>query len=56
MSNHYHVILHIDTERVKAWSEQEDIDHWERLFSLPVIVQHYLAKEPISLVERDTVS
>jgi hypothetical protein len=56
MSNHYHVILHVDTERAKAWSEQEVIDRWERLFSLPVIVQRYLAKELITQVERDTVS
>jgi hypothetical protein len=33
------VILHVDTERAKAWSEQEVIDRWERLFSLPVIVK-----------------
>jgi REP element-mobilizing transposase RayT len=56
MQNHYHVILHVDTERAKAWSEQEVIDRWERLFSLPVIVQRYLAHEPISQAERDTVS
>jgi hypothetical protein len=48
MSNHYHVILHVDTERAKAWSEQEVIDRWERLFSLPVIVQRYLANEAIT--------
>ncbi|MEW8279996.1 MAG: transposase [Candidatus Thiodiazotropha sp.] len=25
MSNHYHVILHVDTERAAEWSEQEVI-------------------------------
>jgi REP element-mobilizing transposase RayT len=56
MSNHYHVILHVDTEHAAAWSENEVIDRWERLFSLPVLVQRYLAKEAISQAERDTVS
>jgi REP element-mobilizing transposase RayT len=56
MSNHYHVILHVDSDRAKGWSELEVIERWQRLFSLPVIVQRYLAKAPISQAERDTVS
>jgi hypothetical protein len=56
MSNHYHVILHVDTERADAWREQEVIYRWERLFSLPVIVQRYLANEAITHAERDTIS
>jgi hypothetical protein len=56
MSNHYHVILHVDTERAKGWSEQEVIERWEKLFSLPVIVQRYLSKMDITQSERNTVS
>jgi hypothetical protein len=56
LQNHYHVILHVDTERATDWSELEVIERWERLFSLPVIVQRYLAKEAITQAERDTVS
>jgi hypothetical protein len=56
MSNHFHLILHVDIERAKALSEQEVIERWERLFSLPVIVQRYLANEATSQAERDTVS
>jgi hypothetical protein len=56
ISNHYHVILHVDTEHAKGLSEQEVIERWERLFSLPVIVQRYLAQAPITQAERDTVS
>jgi hypothetical protein len=43
MSNHYHVILHVDTHAATSWSEQEVVDRWQRLFSLPVIVQRYLS-------------
>ncbi len=56
MSNHYHVILHVDSESATQWSEQEVIERWEQLFSLPVIVQRYLAKEALTQAERDTVS
>ncbi|MEW8329683.1 MAG: transposase [Candidatus Thiodiazotropha sp.] len=56
MSNHYHVILHVDTERAVEWSEQEVITRWERLFSLPVLIQRYLSRDAISRAERDTVS
>jgi REP element-mobilizing transposase RayT len=56
MSNHYHVIFHVDPERAAGWSEQEVIERWERIFSLPVIVQRYLAKEAITQAERDTIS
>ena len=56
LHNHYHVILHVDTQLAVGWSEHEVIERWERLFSLPVIVQRYLAKEPITQAERDTVS
>jgi REP element-mobilizing transposase RayT len=56
MSNHYHIILHVDTHAATSWSEQEVIDCWQRLFSLPVIVQRYLAKEPLSRPERYAVT
>ncbi|MGD8913626.1 MAG: hypothetical protein PVJ68_12925 [Candidatus Thiodiazotropha sp.] len=54
--NHYLVILPIDTQRAEVWSEQEVIEPWERLFSLPAMVQRYLPKEAITQTERDTVS
>ncbi|MEW8607057.1 MAG: transposase [Candidatus Thiodiazotropha sp.] len=56
MSNHYHVILHIDAENAAGWSEQVVIERWERLFSLPVLVQRYRAMEALSKAERDVVS
>ncbi|MCU7920443.1 MAG: transposase [Candidatus Thiodiazotropha sp. (ex Epidulcina cf. delphinae)] len=56
LSNHYHVILHVDTERAAGWSEQAVIERWERLFSLPVIVQRYKAREALTRAEREAVS
>jgi hypothetical protein len=55
LHNHYHVILHVDTQLAVGWSDHEVIERWERIFSLPVMVQRYLAREAITQAERDTV-
>ncbi|MEJ2691559.1 MAG: transposase [Candidatus Thiodiazotropha sp.] len=56
MHNHYHVILHVDTEHAAGWSDHEVIARWERLFALPDLVQRYVAKEVITGAEREVVS
>ncbi|MFT4764860.1 MAG: hypothetical protein ACI9OH_001963 [Oleispira sp.] len=33
MSNHYHVILHINTARAKNWSDYEVVERWHKLFN-----------------------
>ena len=32
MSNHYHVILHVDAEKAKHWDQDEVIERWRKLF------------------------
>jgi hypothetical protein len=56
MSNHYHVIVHVDADSAARWSENDVIERWERVFSLPVIVERYRSMEAISKAERDLVS
>lgn len=51
MSNHYHLVLHVDRERAQTWSADEVIERWCRLFKGPDIVQRYRAGE--ILVGRD---
>ena len=41
MSNHYHLVLHIDQSRARAWTAQEVIERWTRLFSLPVLIERW---------------
>jgi REP element-mobilizing transposase RayT len=41
MSNHYHVVLHVDKERATTLTEQEVIARWKQLFGLPMLVEHY---------------
>ena len=33
MSNHYHVVLHINTDKAKAWSDLEVVEHWHQIFN-----------------------
>ncbi len=34
MSNHYHVVVHIEADRAKLWSNSEVLDRWGRVFSV----------------------
>ena len=45
MSNHYHVILHINTDRAKSWSDYEVVERWHQLFNGTVLSQKYFKNE-----------
>ena len=52
MSNHYHVVLHINRERAKSWSDQEVVERWHRLFRGTPRSQKFLKGEPLTEVEQ----
>lgn len=60
MSNHYHLVLHVDVRRSKTWSPVDVVKRWTRLYRLPPIVDRWLRQEAgeaesqvaIDLVER----
>jgi REP element-mobilizing transposase RayT len=41
MSNHYHLVVHVDQHRAKALSAQEVIQRWATLFSCPPLVDRW---------------
>lgn len=43
MSNHYHVVLYVNKERARQWSQRRVVEHWEQLFRLPPSVQRWTA-------------
>ena len=42
MSNHTHVVLHIDTERAKGWSMDEVLTRWHELHHGTYLTQTYM--------------
>jgi len=56
MSNHYHVVLHIDAVTASQWTEQEVCEHWHALYKGTLLTQKYLQGEDLSLVENEAVT
>ncbi len=51
MSNHFHVVLHINQDQAGQLSQEEVIDRWTLLFNPSPIVQRYLTGEKLLKVE-----
>jgi len=58
MSNHYHVVLRVDTERASALDDEAVLRHWTQLFAGPLLVQRYLseARSQMGQAECDKVA
>ncbi len=48
MSNHYHVVLHVDEARAKGWSKEEVVERWTQLYKGSVLVDRWL-KNPAAM-------
>ena len=53
MSNHFHLVLHVNHQQAKALSHDEVIQLWLKLFKAPAIVSRYLNNEELLDVELD---
>jgi hypothetical protein len=42
MSNHFHQVVRVDVERAQAWSDDEVLRRWTKLYTGPELVQQYL--------------
>ncbi len=56
MSNHYHVVLRVDRERVLTWSEDEVIARWTTLYTGPTLIQALRAGKPLAKAQRQKAS
>ncbi len=52
MSNHYHLVLHINQQAALCLSDDEVISHWKSLAKLPLVVQQHQKGEPLSEAEK----
>ena len=43
MSNHYHIVLHINISKARAWTDTEVIQRWHRLYAGNHLTHQYVA-------------
>lgn len=55
MHNHYHVVLHVDSQRAASWSNDEVLQRWCRVYKGPLLVQQYLAGDTLLAAQLDSV-
>jgi len=56
MSNHYHIVIRIDAEQVKSWSDKEVAHRWLQVFSGPVLMHQYLGEANLTTTELERVA
>ncbi|HEY9033703.1 MAG TPA: transposase [Pseudomonadales bacterium] len=57
MSNHYHLVLHVNAEKAGAWTDEEVIERWLQLYTGPLLIHRYRQnKEALGDAEMAQVS
>ncbi|MAS25239.1 MAG: transposase [Oceanospirillaceae bacterium] len=56
MSNHFHVVLHINQSKAESWSAREVIERWHQLYKGTLWSHKYLEGDELSEPEKDLVS
>lgn len=56
MSNHFHLVLHVDTESAQQWSPDEVIDLWLKLYAGPLVVHKYKTGAVLTTYEQDALA
>ncbi|NND45401.1 MAG: hypothetical protein HKN58_08755, partial [Xanthomonadales bacterium] len=51
MSNHYHVVVRVNTDEGRDWSEREVAEHWTRLFAGAPLMQRWLSGASLQALE-----
>ncbi|MCT8987496.1 transposase [Shewanella phaeophyticola] len=55
MSNHLHVVLKVDPDKVRQWSDKEVLIQWHKGFKGTLLTQKYLKGEDLNQFELQTV-
>ena len=56
MSNHYHLVLHVDSNRAQSWSDDEVIQRWLSLYKGPPLIHRYLKNKTLLAAEMRAVN
>lgn len=55
MSNHYHVVLHVDKSQVNSWTRDQIIQRWHQVFTGHLLSQRYWQGEVVSKAELEAL-
>ena len=55
MSNHYHLVIHINQQKALSWTADEVIKRWTKIFKPSFIIQRYLKNETLSKDEKRVI-
>ncbi len=55
MSNHYHLVVRLNPDEPKHWSDDEVLSRWTALFRGPLLVQRYRDGDPLTPAEAAAV-
>lgn len=55
LSNHYHLVLHIDEQTAMAWSDEEVARRWTQLFTGPGLVRAFVASQELTQTQENVV-
>lgn len=56
MSNHFHLVLFVDTQRADDWTLDEVLDRWLSLYQGPVIAHKYRSGASLTELEQQALS
>jgi REP element-mobilizing transposase RayT len=56
LSNHYHLVLHVNEAEAQSWDTKAVIVRWYRLFKGNLLVDKYLAGEALSQAELNAIT
>ena len=45
MSNHYHLVLHVNAGQARDWSDEEVVERWLQLYKGPMLIHRYRQKK-----------
>jgi len=51
MSNHYHIVIRINADEVKQWSNREVAKRWMQIFSGPLLMHRFMAGADLTSAE-----
>ncbi len=56
MSNHYHLVLHINQPQAQVWSDEVVIERWTQLFKAPLLIDRIQKGERLIKAEQKLVT